>query len=64
MKTKKVNKTATIQVILEEANRFLHGISIDVQKFNEKMNSSAWEAFLLEACTFLGLQPIYEDTLE
>ncbi|MCF7835104.1 hypothetical protein K9M48_03545 [Candidatus Gracilibacteria bacterium] len=55
---KQVNKEATIQNILDWASRS-NGHSIDIQKFNEKMDSSDWETFLIEAAKFCEVEIVY-----
>jgi len=55
---KKLNKEATIQVIMDKANRSI-GVSINVEKFNAKMKTPEANDFLVEACQFLHIEPVY-----
>jgi len=56
---KKINKEATIQKILDWANSGGIGRSLNVNKFNEKMNATDWEEFLVEAATFCKVEVVY-----
>ncbi len=57
-KNKQINKEATIQNILNWASSSI-GHSIDVQKFNEKMDGPDWENFLIEAAEFCKVEVVY-----
>lgn len=54
METKTLNKSATIQNILDKANRAGNGTSIDIAGFNEKLKEEG-DSFLIEAANFLGV---------
>jgi hypothetical protein len=56
---KKVNKEKTLQKIMDKANGSI-GISIDTAKLNEELKKPTAESFLVKACKFLSLQPVYE----
>lgn len=55
MPKKKLNKTATIQNILNKINGSI-SYSIDIKKFNEKKDD---EQFLIEAAEFCEVEAVY-----
>lgn len=54
-KKKSINKTATIQNILNKINSSI-GYSIDIKKFNERKDD---EEFLIEAAKFCNVEVVY-----
>jgi hypothetical protein len=58
-KQKKINRKATIQNILKLCNES-NGISIDIDKFNEKISGPDGEEFLRESAEFCGAEIIYK----
>ena len=58
MKKKILNKKATIQNILDRANRSI-GISIDVAGFNKKAKAKDGNSFVKEAAEFVGAEIVY-----
>jgi hypothetical protein len=56
--SKVVNKEATIQNILDWVNASI-GHSLNVKKFNEKMEDSNWEGFLIETAKYCGTKIVY-----
>jgi hypothetical protein len=54
--SKQVDKTKTIQNILDRANRSNNGILINVEKFNQKKDD---EKFLVEAANFVSAEVAY-----
>ena len=59
MAKKKINKKATVQNLLDWANKSI-GHSIDTDKLAEKLNSSEWEQFLIEASEFCPFELVYK----
>ena len=55
---KKLNKNATVQKILNKANRTQ--ASIDVDALNKKLAEPNWEEWLTELATEYGTEIIYE----
>ncbi len=58
-KKRKIDKSATIQLILEWGNSSRIGHSINIKKFNEAMNKPNWEKSLKEFAKFCGTPIIY-----
>jgi len=60
MPRKVLNKEATIQAILEKASNSI-GTSINIEKFDAKMQQPDANDFLIKACQFLSISPVYVD---
>jgi len=58
IETKTLNKSATVQNILDKANLPGNGISIDIEGFNKKVYDND-DAFLIEAAEFLKVEVVY-----
>lgn len=56
---KKIDKRATIQLILDWGNSNPIGHHIQIKKFNEEMNKPNWEESLKEFAQFCGTPIIY-----
>jgi hypothetical protein len=60
LETKQINKEATMQNILNWANRSI-GRNIDMKKFNESMEKPDWEKDLKEMANFCRTEIVYVD---
>ena len=58
MTQKRIEKQATIQKILDWANKSI-GHSININKFNKAMEDSDWEITLKEIAEFCGIEIVY-----
>lgn len=54
-----LNKEKTIKLIMDKCNKG-NGISIDVHKFNEMLKQGDAEEFIVDACIFCEIEPIYD----
>lgn len=59
LKERQINKTATIQNILDWANRSI-GHSIDIEKFNTAMILSNWEKTLVAVAKQCQVEIVYK----